>query len=225
MDCCKKNSQNQDLNGKKKGIVSGIMYGLMAHIVCIGFIVFSVLGVAMATAFLRPFLMNRYFFHFLVLISFVFATISAMVYLERNNFLSLKGIKTKKKYLFTLYGTTIAINLLLFIVIFPIMTNMSTGSGFVSAVTSSFSKNNNIKTGQTESVLGIKVDIPCSGHASLITGELKKVKGVKETFYRFPNSFDVSYDSGQTSKEDILSLDVFNSYKATVLNTEKRIDN
>ena len=225
MDCCKKNSQNQDLSKKRKGIISGIIYGLMAHIVCIGFIIFSILGVTMATAFLRPFLMSRYFFHFLVLISFVFATISAMIYLKRNNFLSLTGIKTKKNYLLTLYGTTVAINLLLFMVIFPITTNMSTGTGFVSAVTKSFYGSNNIKIGQEESVLGIKVDIPCSGHASLITDELRKVKGVKETFYRFPNSFDVSYDSKQTSKEDILSLDVFNSYKATVLNEEKEMNN
>ncbi len=61
-------------------------------------------------------------------------------------------------------------------------------------------------------------DIPCPGHAPLITSELKKINGVKDVKFSFPNLFEVKYNSLKTSKEEILSLKVFNTYKATVIN-------
>ena len=60
-----------------KGIMQGVVYGLIPHTGCIAFILFTVLGVSAATAFFKPLLMNRYFFYFLMLLSFVFASISA----------------------------------------------------------------------------------------------------------------------------------------------------
>jgi len=63
----------------------------------------------------------------------------------------------------------------------------------------------------------LQVNIPCPGHAPLIIGELKTIGGVKAVKFKFPNLFDVGYDPEKTSKEQILSLDVFGTYKATVV--------
>jgi len=220
MDCCNKNNQKPQKNKenkKRKGILSGLIYGLIPHIGCIGFIIFSILGVTAATAAFRPLLLNRYFFHILILISFVFATISALVYLKKNGILSFHGIKRKKGYLLTLYGTTIGVNLILFMLIFPIMANVGAGTSFAAALSSAFFGQENIQVKEGESLLSIKVDIPCSGHAPLITGELRAISGVENVRFKFPNLFDVNYDSQRTSQQEILSLELFNTYKATVV--------
>ena len=64
--------------------------------------------------------------------------------------------------------------------------------------------------------LTLKVSIPCPGHASLITGELYKLEGVSSVDYRTGHYFDIIYD-GTITKEDILDLDVFDDYPATVV--------
>lgn len=224
MDCCDKNNQKSQKNeeGKNKGkIFSGVFYGLMPHLGCIGFIVFSTLGVTTATAIFKPLLLNRYFFHILILISFIFATISALVYLKKNGALSLFGIKRKKGYLLTLYGITIGINLFLFMFVFPIIANIDAGTSFAAAISGAFFARNNIQVEEGENFLSMKVDILCPGHASLITGEIRKIIGVKTVKFKFPNSFDVSYSSEKTSKEQILSLEVFDIYKATITNEQQ----
>jgi copper chaperone CopZ/uncharacterized membrane protein YagU involved in acid resistance len=199
----------------------GIIYGLLPHTGCIAFIVASIFGVTVATQLFKPLLLNPYFFHFLIALSFGFATVSAFVYLKRQGFINIgkykdefvfsfsPGImKRKWKYLSTLYGTTIGINLLLFMIIFPLMANFSfpsiTGAAVKAAVTD-----------VTLSSLKLQVDIPCSGHAPLITQELKTLGGVSDVQFSFPNIFSIKYDSSQTTKQQILSLDVFNTYKAT----------
>ena len=209
MDCCNKSSQ-------KKGIFSGIFYGLIPHIGCIGFIVFSILGVTAATAFFRPFLLNSYFFHILIAISFVFATISAIVFLKKNTILSFQGIKRKWKYLLTLYGTTIGINLLLFMVIFPIAANLNSGAGLGTTIIDTFGSNREFQLSESGALATLQVAIPCPGHASLIIGELKKNSGVENVKFRFPNLFDVDYNPQKTSQGEILSLEVFNTYQATI---------
>jgi len=214
MDCCNKSSQ-------KKGIFSGILYGLIPHIGCIGFIVFSILGVTAATAIFRPFLLNPYFFHILIAISFVFATISAIIYLKKNTILSFWGIKRKWKYLLTLYGTTIGINLLLFMVIFPIAANLNSDTSLRAALIDTFRSERGVQLSDSGALITLQVAIPCPGHAPLITGELKKISGVENVKFRFPNLFDVGYSSQKTTQEEILSLEVFNTYKATVINGKK----
>lgn len=213
----KKSCCENKVKVEKKGIWSGLLYGILPHIGCIAFILFTILGVTAATALFRPLLLNPYFFYILVALSLVFATISAFVYLKKQgictcqkttdgtmvNF-SLEGIKRKWKYLLTLYGTTVFTNLLLFMVIFPIVANLNSGL----SITGSFVG--------TESSITLQVNIPCPGHAPLITEELKKIDGVISVKFRFPNLFDVSYDPTRTSKQQILSLDVFNIYKATI---------
>jgi len=202
-DCCGDSVKPKE----SKGFWSGLLYGLLPHTGCIAFIIFTILGVTTATAFFKPLLLNRYFFYILIALSFVFATISAVIYLKKRGFLSLDGIRMKWKYLSVLYGAAIGINLLLFMVIFPIATNMTSASP-TGAV---------IGIDDDTSSLKLKVDIPCPGHAPLISEELKTIDGVLGIQFSFPNVFYVTYDSTKTSKQEMLSLEVFDSYKPTVL--------
>jgi copper chaperone CopZ len=193
---------------KKSTIKQGIIYGLIPHIGCIAFIVGSVLGVTVLTQFFRPLLLNPYFFDILIALSLGFATLSSILYLRRNGLLTTVGAKRKWKYLSTMYGSTVGINLLLFLVIFPLLANVSLASptgNFIAGVNSSLS------------TLKLQVDIPCSGHATLISGDLKTVNGVLGIQFSLPNVFEVTYDSSKTSKQQILALDVFKTYKATAL--------
>lgn len=203
----------------------GIIYGLIPHTGCIAFIVASVFGVTIATELFKPLLLNPYFFYILVLLSFIFATISAIIYFKKQGFItfcgdkdgleisfSVDGIKRKYKYLATLYGTTVGINLLLLMVIFPLLANVSS-----LPVTGAF-----VRVSGNENVDGITlirlgVDIPCPGHAPLISQELKSINGVVSVQFSFPNIFDVKYDSTKTSEQEILTLGVFKTYKANVL--------
>lgn len=194
--CCKANKK------ESKGFWSGFWYGLLPHTGCIAFIIFTILGVTTLTAFFRPLLMSRYFFYGLIVLSFLFATISAAIYLKRCSLLSLKGIKQKWKYLSVLYGTSIGVNLFLFLIIFPLAANMTTAAPTGALVSGSLSK------------MTLEVDIPCPGHAPLISGELKTIKGVQSVTFRFPNYFDVDYSPEETSQKEILSLSVFNEYPA-----------
>jgi len=124
MNCCEKPKETK----KEKGFLKGILYGLAPHTFCIAFIIFTILGTTAATAFLKPLLLNRYFFYILIALSFCFATASAAIYLKRNKILSFRGIKRKWGYLSMLYGTTIFVNLLLFMVIFPQVANLNFNS-------------------------------------------------------------------------------------------------
>lgn len=193
--CCKPKKEYKGNNP-----LVGIAYGIIPHIGCILFIVGAILGTTVLMEFFKPMLMNRYIFHYLILISIGFATFSSFLYLRKNKSLSWEGIKKKKGYLSIMYGSTVGINLLLFIFIFPLLANV----GNVSAAGISGA-----------SVLSISVDIPCPGHAPLISNEVKTISGVQGSEYSFPNKFDVYYDPSQTSEGEILSLEVFDEYPAT----------
>jgi len=217
MDCCSnKKTENKKGEGKR-GLLSGLIYGLLPHIGCIGFIVFTVLGVTAATAVFRPLLLNPYFFHILIALAIFFATVAAAIYLQKNGLWSWSGIKRKKGYLFILYGTTISVNLLLFMVIFPIAANISAGSGLRDALTGSFAGSEKVELCESGSLLILQVDIPCPGHAPLITGEIRKISGVENVKFRFPNFFDVRYDIEKTFPEQITALEIFDIYKASMI--------
>lgn len=192
---------------QNNGIAQGIFYALVPHTMCIAFLIGSIFGVTLLMQFFKPLLMNRYFFYILIVISFAFATLSAALYLRKNGLLSGLGAKKKWKYLTGMYGSTIGINLALFLLIFPILANASP---------------TNITGGALDeqapyvSTLKMTVDIPCSGHAPLITSELKTIGGVLGVQFSFPNTFDVTYDNTKTTKQEILALDVFKEYPATV---------
>ena len=195
-------------------IMKGIAYGLVPHIGCIAFIIFTVLGVTAATSFFKPLLMNPYFFYILIAISFVFASISILVYLKQNEMLCWKGVKRKLKYISTMYGTTIGINLLLFMVIFPYAANMSTASA--APLTGAVIGAEGTSTDNLALII-LEVNIPCPGHAPLISSELKTIDGVIDIKYSFPNTFEVRYDESQTSVDAMLSLRVFDEYPAAVI--------
>lgn len=197
--CCQKEGK------EKKGFLTGFLAGILPHTFCLLFIIFSVLGATTATTLLKPLLLNRYFFYLLIAISFLFATLSAIIYLKRNEILSFSGIKRKWKYLSILYGTTIFVNLLFFMVIFPYLANFNQGQS------TAF-----IETSPLSSII-LKVNIPCPGHAPLITGELKKIDGVKDVKFSFPNLFEISFDPQKTNREKILSLEIFKSFEAKVI--------
>lgn len=184
-------------NNPNKGFLSGILYGLIPHTFCIAFILFSIIGTVAATAFFKKFLMIPYFFHFLVFVSLLLATISSVIYLKRMNCLCVSGMKRKWKYITILYSTTILINLLMFFVIFPALTNISPGNA----------------VGNYPADLSIAVQIPCSGHAPLIVDELKKDSGVGSVIFKMPDIFKIKYDPEKTSPEKIASLEIFKTYK------------
>ena len=210
----------------ESSIKQGIIYGLIPHTCCITFIIASVLGVTVATELFKPLLLNPYFFYILILISFIFATISAVLYMKKQGFITFnkdedgvkmnfspEGFKRKWRFISTLYVTTIGTNLLLFMIIFPILAN-------VSAYPSIFAETVNEKNVEDTASIRLKVDIPCSGHAPLILQEIKSINGVSEVQFSFPNIFDVRYNSTKISKQQILSLEVFRTYKATVLDEQ-----
>jgi hypothetical protein len=197
-DCCKPKKEYKGDNP-----FMGILYGLIPHVGCILFIIAAVLGTTVLMQFFKPLLLNRNIFYYLILISVVFATLSAYIYLRKNKLMSKAGIKKKKKYLTTMYGSTVGINILLIFLVFPFLASATGGVTEAEAIGSD--------------ILKISVDIPCPGHAPLITNELSTIEGVKGSEYSFPNDFEVYFDSSITSQEEILSLGVFEEYPATVL--------
>ncbi len=194
---------------EKTSIRQGILFGLIPHLGCIGFIAASVLGATFAVELFKPLLLNPWFFYILIAISIGFATIASAFYLRRNGILSIAGIARKKQYLATMYGSTIAVNLLLFLVIFPMTANFDTGSLATLPAANA--------TNQTISQLRLQVEIPCSGHAPLISSELRKLSGVTSVAFQFPNFFDVTFDSAKTTKQQLLSIEVFKTYSAKVV--------
>jgi len=205
-----------------KNIWQGVAYGLIPHVGCIAFIIGSILGVTVLTSLFKPLLMNKNFFYILILLSLLLATISAVLYLRKNGFLSGEGIRKKWKYLATMYGTTIAVNLVLFMLIFPLLANVSVASSLPTASSppGGAAGSASATTSANLADLKLKIDIPCSGHAPLISGELKKISGVQSVKFSLPNNFDVAYDSTLTSKQAILSADIFKGFKATVVSEQ-----
>ncbi|MDD4983634.1 MAG: hypothetical protein PHH82_02200 [Candidatus ainarchaeum sp.] len=191
---------------KETGFLQGLLYGLIPHAGCIAFVLFSIFGATAAASIFRPLLLKSYFFYGLLGLSFLFATISAIFYLSKHKALSAEGVKKRWKYLSILYGTTISINLLLFFVVFPYAVNLSAPTIQVDNV-------DNLNT------VVLNVDIPCSGHAPLITTELYGLQGITKVDYSIPTEFKVQFDSSKISKTEILSLEIFKEFKATEISS------
>ncbi|MFH0956234.1 MAG: cation transporter [Candidatus Aenigmatarchaeota archaeon] len=214
------------VNSKKDTtLMQGIGYALMPHIGCIAFIAGSILGVTVLTELFRPLLMNRWFFHILIAISIGFATLSSALYLRKQGLLSASGARKKWQYLSTMYGSTIGINLILFLLVFPMLANIpaaqATGAAITGVQGAAAAAASSAAPAGGYSVISMSVDIPCPGHAPLITGELKTLSGVHSVVFSFPNVFDVTYDPAKTTKADMLALDVFKEYPTTVLSERK----
>lgn len=204
-------------NRKSQGILSGILYGLAPHTFCILFIVFSVIGATTASSLVGSILLAPYLFQIVVALSLVFATLSAAFYLRRNGLLSRAGIRRKWRYLSVMYGTTLAVNLLFFWVIFPAAANLDLTPRAViaSSIRPGESASGSLATAELGAVT-LEVDIPCPGHAPLIISELKNAPGVLGAKYQGQNRFEVSYDARRISLESILALTVFRSFSAKV---------
>jgi hypothetical protein len=236
-DCCNTNNKNENVNG----FWSGLLYAIIPHSFCILFVVLSIIGATFATQILRQFLMLPYFMPMLIGLSLLFASISAIFYLKRINNLSWKGIVLKRNYLIILFSTTLIVNILFFNYVMPIIGGIkpiNNSSAQNSATqcnipTEVFSKtpneqkndlpknksNDGIPT-QTQTTANIEtfdisVDLPCSGHAFLVTGDLEKLKGVESVDFYSSNKFKIKFDSNIVSKNQILAIDIFKTYKAT----------
>lgn len=196
MVCCKETNYK-----KNKGALSGILYGLIPHAFCIAFILLSVIGAVTAAAFLKKILITPYFFQFLIFISLLLATISSAIYLRKTGCSCFSDIKKRWKYIITLYSTTILVNLLMLFVVFPALANINSGI---------------IDQEKYQANLSISVQIPCSGHAPLIIDELKKETGVGSVKFRTPNSFEIQYNPDEISREKIISLGIFKTFKAEI---------
>lgn len=185
-------------------IRKGILYGLLPHTFCILFIIFSILSITALSSLLKPFLLGKYSFLILAILSLVLATVSVVIYLKKNQALSWQGAKNKWKYLFTLYASVILVNFAMIYLVFPVLANTNIDKDGQQALVAS----------QSYSLLILKVAIPCSGHAPLIIDELKKTNSVKDVKFRLPNYFDVYYDAKIISEEQILSLPIFKEFSA-----------
>lgn len=197
LSCC----QN---NNNKKGFWSGICYGLIPHFPCLAFIIFSVLGVTFAASIFRPLMMSRYFFYLLIGLSLLLASLAALFYLKKNKILNWIGIKKSRKYLLTLFLTTIIVNLLFFFIIFPALANLSAN------------RVNNLPV-TDQNFVTLQVDLPCPGHAYLVTEELNKLPGIRSVRFNLPNLFDISFDPKIISKDKILGLDVLKIYQGQII--------
>ncbi|MBU7023039.1 MAG: cation transporter [Theionarchaea archaeon] len=195
-------------DGGRNGLTQGILYGLLPHTGCIAFIAASVIGATAAMNLFRPLLMNPYFFHFLVVLSLGFATGSSTIYLKRNELLSFSGMRRKWKYLSVMYSSTVGVNILFFMLLFPLLANASATSVRGIGLESDTS---------ALSFVRLSVDIPCPGHAPLISEELRSLPGVVAIQFGFPHYFDVRYDASRTTLGELLSLEVFRVYEATVV--------
>lgn len=191
--CCSTNSS------RSNGFWRGLAAGLFPHSFCLLFIGLSIVGATGASALTKKFLLIPHFFTFLIAASFLFAAVSAIFYLKRIGRLSFQGAKNKKGYLALLFTTTIATNLILMNVVFPVVANIQPVMA-----QSSF--------GQTATV-SLTVDIPCSGHAPIIIDEIKTDPGVLSVQFAFPSTFSVVYDPTLTSLEQIKSLKAFQTFQ------------
>lgn len=191
---------------EESGVKSGLIAALIPHTGCIAFIIGSIFGTSLLIKFFRPWLMSANFFYGLIGLSFLFATISATFYLKKNQLLTIKGMKKKWQYLSVMYGTTIGINLLLFFVIFPMLANASVS-------------NNSINDNIQSDTIKLDVNIPCSGHALLITEDLKTLDGIIDIKYDYNHGhiFSVTFDKTKQNIDGITALEVFKTYPATVI--------
>ena len=206
--CC------QPVEKKGKGLVAGLLYGLIPHTFCIAFILLSVIGATAAATLLRSILLVPYLFQMMIGLSLAFATLSAVMYLRRMGYLSLAGARTKWRYLGVLYGTTIAINLLLFLVVFPAVANATPRVQAQGVPASSQATSAPTALPASTRQVILEVEIPCSGHATLISSDLYLLKGVLAVHYDQPNRFTVDYNSELVTLERILALEIFKSFAA-----------
>lgn len=182
---------------ERKGLLHGIASALIPHIGCIAIIFFALTGITAGSVFFKKFLLVKWIFPAMVLLSLAIATLSAVLYLRRD---CCQTRRSKIKYITFLFGSVLIVNIFMLFIIFPAAVNAGTGK----------------VTAGDYKIVKLKVDIPCPGHAQLIKDELIKLDGVSEVEFKTPDFFDVKCDK-RLSEEEILSLDIFKEFPGRVI--------
>jgi len=183
---------------KNRGLKKGLLYGLIPHTFCIIFFILTISGAAGGAAIAKKFLLIPNFFLFLTIASLLFASLAAFFYLRRKCCCNTSGIKKQWKYLSSLYLTTIVINILMAYVILPASANQIDKQTI---------------NEKTTAVINLSVQLPCPGHAPLITDEIKKIDGVGAVNFQLPRHFQVNYNPQKTNPTEIMSLEIFKTFK------------
>lgn len=213
--CCRPVSET-----KGKGFLAGLAYGILPHTFCILFIVLSVVGATAATSMVKRVLYLPFLLPLLVGVSLLFATASALVYLRRNGLLSVRGAVARWRYLAILYGTTIAVNLLMFTVILPAAARVDVrAAGPAPSGYAEQTQDGPVALAESNAeaaTVRLRVAIPCPGHAPLIVDEVESLDGVLAVRYLGGSDFAVKYDPAKLTVDDILALEVFQYFRAVV---------
>ena len=176
---------------EEKGIIKGILFGLVPHIGCIAFIVFTLLGVGVAAAFFRPLLINKWAFPIMIGLSFLLAGVSSFFYLRKNCCVN------KKKYITIVFGSVILVNIIMFYLVFPFVANINSNA-----------------VSDEGSIMKLSFELPCSGHVPLVIDELQKVQGIESVKNVGGYSFEVYYNPDLVDKEKILSQNICKEFDA-----------
>lgn len=190
-----KGKPNKPNKNEKKGIAAGIIAGLVPHIGCISFAVFTLLGVTFMSSLFKKFLLLKWAFPFMILLSFFLAGISSFFYLRKN------CCANKSRYIIMVFSSVLLINFLFYFIIFPLTANISAKS---------------TKNIEETKLIFLQVKIPCPGHAPLIIDELKKMPEVISVNYRAPNYFDVECDRG-LDEQKLLNLGIFREFPCKII--------
>lgn len=192
-NCCQPKCQH------KSNFWSGIIYGIIPHTFCILFFILSIVGAASGAAIAKRFLLIPNFFLLLTVLSILSATLATIFYLKKNKCCTIAGLKNKAKYVSTLYAITIITNIFFIYIVMPALAN---------------NQNQEVPNNLTAlSIATIEVQLPCPGHAPLITEEIKTIPGVKTVTFRMSRTFEIAYDPKATSIEEIKALTIFKTFK------------
>lgn len=116
-NCC------QPTSNYKKGFWTGLLFGLIPHSFCLAFLLLSVAGAASTAVLLKKFLLIPHLSFFLLITSLLLATLSAFIYLKKTGGYSPLMIKSKWKYLLTLYGSIAVMNIIVIFIVLPALSN------------------------------------------------------------------------------------------------------
>lgn len=183
----------------KNNVWSGIFYGIIPHTFCILFFILSIIGATSGAAIAKNFLLLPNFFLLLTGLSLISATLSAIFYLKKNKCCTVAGLKNKAKYISALYTITIITNIFFIYIVMPAFANNQD-----EIIT------NNLAA---LSLATIEVQLPCPGHAPLITEEIKTIPGVKTVNFKMPRTFEITYNPEETNLEEIKTLEIFKNFK------------
>lgn len=197
--CCNKNKNSQ-------GLGAGLLWGIFPHSFCLMAIFFSTIGAITLNTFFKKILLINHFFEFLISISLLLATLTCVIYLKKNQCFCRSKIKSKWRYILTVYSTTILTNLLFFFIVLPILVNAQN------------SQNPKILNTETNlSQLSLEIQLPCTGHATLISDEIKQNFQIENITFNEPNVFSIIYDPTKTSPDKILESKIFQTYPAKII--------